>query len=88
MNIKDAGKKNTLCNMLKACFLFAVCTSVFASPIYTNDDGLTDAQIELKKELERINEYDAKNNEDDIIIVPMGGCTPTPGCVGNAVHQY
>ncbi len=79
MNIK---KSKGVFNLVKACMLFVVCTSVFATPLYIKEDGLTDAQRQLNKEQMLINAYKSESKSDDVVITPMGGCTPTPGCVG------
>ncbi|AQS40017.1 hypothetical protein Sps_04937 [Shewanella psychrophila] len=86
MNMNDIRKTKSVLNLVKTCLLFVVCTSVFATPIYIKGDGLTDAQKQLQKEQMRINAYKSESKDDEVVITPMGGCTPTPGCVGNAIQ--
>ncbi|MPY23635.1 hypothetical protein FM037_23510 [Shewanella psychropiezotolerans] len=86
-NLKEDKLLSNLSNAAKACSLFLVCFSVFATP-GSDSDNLKDKQIEIKKEQERMQEYqrsllNEKSGLDSgsIVISPMSGCEPFP-CSG------
>ncbi|MBE7216672.1 hypothetical protein MK852_22015 [Shewanella benthica] len=64
-------------NLVNAALLCVVCGSVYAAQLQIDDDFSVIKEVTVETSGQQLN---SNVGNDDVIIVPMGQCTPMPFC--------
>ena len=71
-------------NIIKVSLLCVVCSSVFAAQQSNEEQIESDLSVIQEQQVKTLNELyrvdDDSNQNEDVIISPMGNCEPHPRC--------